>query len=180
MTNEPLDAFDRDLQTLLRVEPSAEFMAGVHARIVETPPSRSAWWWRTPALAAGLAGLFLARTALRTTPAPAPAPRVVAVAPPRPAPAATPGKAHPVPAARVTTPPSRRAPTRPEVIVPADGERTLMAFVAANARGAHKVPPLTASSTSDELLAPPAAIDIAPLETVPLPDPAAVSARSDS
>ena len=181
MTHEPdLDAFDRDLQALLRVEPSPDFMAGVRARIEQAPPARSAWWWLAPALAAGVAALLLARAATRTAPAPPETPRAIAAAPPRPGPPLSPAGA-PAPLARLTAPRPRRAPAPPEVIVPPDGERALLAFVAAaNARGARRVAPLTASTAADEPLAPPAPIDIAPLETPPLPDPAGPPARSDS
>jgi hypothetical protein len=176
---EAVDAFERQLAALLDVEPSAGFTAAVQERLSEPRPARGRGWALPAALAAGVAAVVLARTASRPAPAIPSHPQAVTIEP-----AGGPSRVAPPPRAgregpRAPAPPARREASGPLVIVSAEDERALLEYLA-RAHAASAPLRLAESTPAPAELGPPAVIDIAPLETVPLSDSAGSPARSDS
>jgi hypothetical protein len=177
---ERVDAFERQLQALLDVEPSAGFPAALQERLSEPRPVRGRGWALPAALAAGVAALVLARTASRPAPSIPSQPQAATIGP-----AGGPSRVAPPPRARrqgprAPAPPARREASAPPVIVSPEDERAVLEYLrrahamSAPLRLAESAPPAPAE------LGPPAVIDIAPLETAPLSDSAGSPARSDS
>lgn len=191
-----LQGFDRALRSALRVEPGAAFSGRVASCLAQR---KTAPWWssrRDVGLAAGLAVVVLAGWLARRPPTPAVS-RAEAVAtatvPPvtdgAPAGPKTPASARSTMTeaaaprlVRVGRPPARPRPgTRePEVLVPPGEEDALRRFVASLHTGAPPPPLLMTSTSVEDLVESPAAIEILPLETRPLARPADPPERSPS
>lgn len=158
MNRDPLDeAIDREVASMLNVEPSPGFAAGVRQRIAETPGG-SGWsaWWLLPSAAAVVAlaiVVVLPRDGQEIAPAQPAAPRATAGAGANPpaSPAATPGGATaaadrvearprvrstpPVPAASIERGDSPRSHALGETLFSASERAALMGLFASISRG---------------------------------------------
>jgi hypothetical protein len=171
-------SLDREIETMLAVEPSAEFLARVRARVVEEPAPGG---WRVrwdlglaaAAVVAVAAAVVLWRTDNGAGPEQARATHTPAVE--RSAPAAV-ASAEP-PESRPTlvrTPPPRRAPpatadTTSDRLIPLVNEEDAKAFDALLATLRNRELVLTFSESPDSALAA-STLAIAPIEINPLPD----------
>ena len=157
-----LEEFERELQALLRVEPSADLATRVRARLVDVQPAPRPWRTVAAALAAGLVVILLSRVLARQAPPPAAGPREAAVDRRLPAPAIVAPRAQAT--ARAVVAHKRAGGGQPEVIVEPGQEEALFRFVARQGERMAAPPPLIALSSRDAPLASPVPIEITPLD----------------
>ena len=185
---------DAGLAALVAAEPTPDLPARIREAVAEsgpTPAWRFGWLWPLAAAAATL----LVALAVWVGRAPAPEPRVALegegrVVPRDAGPAAPAGSAIPAGPRRADTDvrvrsdeavtarhrprPARAAAAAPEVLVPRGEAEALLRFAAIVHRDRHAPGAFLAADRPSPDLAEPAALDITPLEIVPL-DPAETS-----